>query len=307
MEPQHFTYQSNDKVTDIHAVKWVPDGKVKAVLQISHGMTEYIERYHDFAVFLNKKGILVVGNDHLGHGDSVRSEKYYGYFAKDNGNRAVIKDMHRLRVLTQKEYPDVPYFILGHSMGSFLVRQYLCFYGEGLSGAVIMGTGYYSKAETWLGMCLAHAMAKVKGWDYRSNFVDKQAFGGYNRKFGDGAGKDWLSRNEENVAAYISDKRCSFKFTLNAYYNMFYGIHMLSYRKYLDRMPKTLPVFFVAGNDDPVGNFGVGVLKVYEQFGQIGMENVTCKLYPDDRHEILNEVDKLEVYENISDWIMSNI
>lgn len=307
MKSMHFYYKSEDKVTNIHAIEWVPDGEVKAILQIAHGMVEFIDRYKEFAEFLNDRGILVVGNDHLGHGKSVKSKDYYGYFAGEHGNRAVIRDIHKLRIIASKGYENVPYFIMGHSMGSFLVRQYICIHGKGLAGAIIMGTGWHSALETWLGMRLTSAIAAKKGWDYVSDFVDRLAFGGYNASFGDGDGKDWLSANRENVQWCSSEPMCNFKFTVNGYYNMFYGINMLSHKKYLQKMPKDLPVAFVAGDDDPVGNFGVGVLKVYEQFRSLGMSDVSCKLYPGDRHEILNEDDRYDVFNYIYQWICEKI
>lgn len=303
MEKKHITYDSNDGLTKVHAILWIPDGKVRAILQISHGMVEFIDRYHDFASYLTAHGILVAGNDHLGHGSSVRSEEQYGYFAEKNGNRILLKDLHRLRHLVQKHYPKVPYFLLGHSMGSFLARQYLCEYGAGLSGAVIMGTGYQPGFMTAFGMALTTVLAWIKGWEYRSALVDGMAFSGNNRKFGALSGKEWLSRNEENVAWYRQEKRCNFRFTLNGYYNLFYSIHRLGKKEYLEKMPKDLPVLFVSGEEDPVGQFGKGVKKVYAQFEKMGMKQVRCKLYPLDRHEILNEVDKDVVYEDILNWM----
>ncbi|EET59150.1 hypothetical protein BRYFOR_08864 [Marvinbryantia formatexigens DSM 14469] len=303
MKKEHFTYHSSDNVTEIHAIRWIPEGKVRAVLQISHGMVEFIDRYDEFAAYLAERGILVTGNDHLGHGDSVRSEEYYGYFADKDGNKTLLRDIHRLRRLTQKRYPDAPYFLLGHSMGSFLVRQYLCIHGEGLAGAVIMGTGWQPRIATQFGMVLTTAMAKVLGWNYRSFLVDAMAFGGYNRKFGKLSGKAWLSRNEENVNTYMKEKLCNFRFTLNGYYNLFYSIYTLSFENFLDGMPRSLPVLFVSGDDDPVGQFGRGVRKVYKQFLRMGMTNVKCRLYPQDRHEILNETDREDVYGDIYYWM----
>ncbi|MDO5541352.1 MAG: alpha/beta fold hydrolase [Eubacteriales bacterium] len=303
MKKEHITYQSNDGKTKIHAIRWIPQEDVKAVLQISHGMVEFIDRYDEFASYLAQHGILVVGNDHLGHGQSVQSEEQYGFFAEKDGNRTLLRDINKLRRMTEKEYPQVPYFLLGHSMGSFLARQYICLFGEGLAGAVIMGTGYQPRAVTRFGMALTTFMAKIKGWNYRSAFVDSMAFGGYNRKFGRLDGKEWLSRNEENVRKYKSEKLCNFRFTLNGYYNLFYSIYTLSFKNYLARMPEDLPVFFVAGEDDPVGQFGKGVTKVCQQFREIGMKYVTCRLYQKDRHEILNEVDRDVVYEDILCWM----
>lgn len=308
MKKEEFCFKSSDGKTGIHAVKWIPEGEVKAVLQISHGMVEYIERYEEFASHMAAQGILTAGHDHLGHGHSIGSEEDFGYFADEQGNTKLLRDINEMRKRLQKEYPDVPYFLLGHSMGSFLARQYICVYGQGLSGAVIMGTGYQPKALTVAGMALTKVMAALKGWRYRSRLIDNMAFGSYNKKFEPArTDKDWLSRNEGNVDAYKKEKRCSFMFTLNGYYNLFLSLYKLSCRDYVGKMPKELPVFFVSGEDDPVGGFGDGVKKVYRQFVGLGLENVSMKLYPDDRHEILNELDRDIVYEDIAKWITNLI
>lgn len=305
---QHIQFLSNDHITLIHAVKWVPEGEVKAILQISHGMCEFVERYEDFANYLAGKGILVVGNDHLGHGESVRGKEDYGYFAKENGNSILIRDLHRLRKMIQEDYPQIPYFLLGHSMGSFLARQYICCYGKGLAGAVIMGTGYHSGKEVKFGMELCKGLAKVKGWYHRSRLVDALAFGGYNRGFKNSrTSKDWLTKDEKIIDVYVADERCSFCFTLNAYYNMFLSLYKLSSENYLKKMPRNLPVFFVAGGDDPVGDCGKGVMQVYGQFKELGMKDVKCRLYPGDRHEILNETDRDKVYRDIEEWLFERL
>ena len=303
MEKKHFTYPSRDGITDIHAICWIPDGEIRAILQISHGMVEFIDRYDEFAGFLADRGILVAGNDHLGHGKSVRSEDFYGFFAEKEGNKTVLGDIHRLRSILEKQYPGTPCFLLGHSMGSFLVRQYLCLHGEGLAGAVVVGTGYQKRLAACAGLLITRVLAVFKGWNYRSGFVDGLAFGGYNRKFGSVDGKEWLSRNEENVRRYKGEPLCNFRFTLNGYYNLFYSLYTLTFPQNLQKMPKDLPVFFVAGEDDPVGKFGKGVRTAYQQFLNAGMKRVTCKLYPDDRHEILNELDRDVVYEDIFHWM----
>lgn len=303
MKKTEFTYPSHDGITQIHAICWEPEEKPVAVLQISHGMVEYINRYDEFAVFLTEHGYAVVGNDHLGHGKSIKDDSCLGYFAEHDGNQAVLRDLHQLRLMTQKRFPDVPYFLLGHSMGSFLARQYLCLHGKGLAGAIIMGTGQQPRMATTFGMALCKTMAVFTGWKYRSFLVDAMAFGGYNRKFGSLKGREWLSRNEENVSAYLKDPLCTYRFTLNGYYNLFYSIQMLSDREVLKRMPEHLPVFLVAGEDDPVGNAGKSVKQVYEQFLDLGMKDVTIKLYPQDRHEILNETDREEVYQDILRWM----
>lgn len=308
VKKEHFYFNSRDHRTKIHAVRWIPEGEVSAVLQISHGMVEYIERYEEFAEFIAERGILVTGSDHLGHGESIRSEEQYGYFAEFYGNGILLKDLHRLKKITKELYPNPPYYILGHSMGSFLVRQYLCKYGQGINGAVIMGTGNQPKLLIQTGIFLTSMIAGFKGWEYRSRFIDSMAFGGYNKKFRPSrTERDWLTRDELLVDNYIADKRCQFMFTLNGYYNMFVSMLKLKDDDYLNKMPRKLPVYFVAGGQDPVGNFGAGVKKVAEKFQELGMVRVECKIYPEDRHEILNELDRELVYKDLFDWIQRQI
>lgn len=305
---REFRYSSRDGVTEIHGVEWIPEGEVKAVLQICHGMAEHIIRYEEFAEYLNEGGIYVVGHDHLGHGQSVQGEEYYGYFHEKQGNQYVIGDIHKLREIEQRKYPDVPYFMLGHSMGSFLLRQYLTMYGQGLAGAVIMGTGYHGMPTLVLGQCLCRVVALFKGWKYRSNFINNLSFGGYNKRFkNDTTGANWLSANVENCKRYAEDPMCDFVFTVNGYYQMFEGMKVLVRKESIGMIPKNLPVFFVAGSDDPVGNFGKAVHKVYSKYQMAGIQDVKLKLYRGDRHEILNESDRQKVYADIYTWISNRI
>ena len=183
VEVRHIHYMSADHATKIHAMMWSPEGEVRGVLQIVHGMQEFAERYDDFARFMCGHGFAVAANDHLGHGDSVRSDEQYGYFAEKKGNRAVILDMRELQRKAQQEYPGVPYFMFGHSMGSFLVRQYICLYGKQVDGVILAGTAWYSAAEALLGMILCGIIARFKGWKYRSPLVTRISVGGYNQKF----------------------------------------------------------------------------------------------------------------------------
>jgi len=302
---REFTFDSKDGKTKIHAIRWEPEqGEIKGVLQIFHGMVEFIERYEEFAEFLTEKGFVVTGNDHLGHGASIVSKEDYGFFAEENGNQAVLGDVHQLKLMTEADYPDVPYYILGHSMGSFLLRQYLCMYGDGLDGAVIMGTGTQPTAALKLGKWLCSLMASFKGWHYRSRLVDNMAFGGYNKHFKPArTDKDWLTKEESYVDRYLADERCTFRFTLNGYYNLFTSIEEASLLSNLEKKPKDLPVLFVAGGDDPVGNFGKGVEQVRKQFQAVGMSDVTWIIYENDRHEILNETDRETVYKDLYAWL----
>lgn len=304
MKKEEFYFDSNDGLTKIRALKFIPDGEVKAILQISHGMVEFIDRYEGFANYLCDKGFLVVGNDHLGHGGSVNSKEDWGYFAKKDGYRIVLDDILKLLKIVKKDYPNKKYYLLGHSMGSFLARLFLIEYGNELDGAIIMGTGQQSKGTLVAGKALTKLISLFKGEKYRSSFINNMALGSYNKKFEPSTTHcDWLTKDEKIVNWYYNEPRCKFVFTLNGYYNLFSLIEQIIDEKNLRKMPKDLPVLIVSGEDDPVGNFGKDPKTVYEAFKSIGMKNLDLKLYPNDRHEILNEIDKALVYEDIYNWL----
>lgn len=296
-----FFYPSKDGITQIHAIEWSPEQKPIAVVQMCHGMVEYIDRYREFAEFLCGHGFYVVGHDHLGHGKSVVGPEKLGYFHEGNGNDFVIGDIHTLRTMSQAKYPDVPYFMLGHSMGSFLLRQYLGTYGMGLSGAMIVGSGDQPDAIIGIAKMICKSMAAFKGWEYRSGFMNQLTIGNYEKKFG----KAWLSRNPENVKTYNDDPLCGFIFTLNAFYGMFTGISRMNAQEKSGKIPKNLPVLFMSGQEDPVGDYGNGVKKVHRRYLEQGVQDAALKLYPEDRHEILNELDRQTVYQDVLAWLQS--
>lgn len=295
---EEFYFCSSDGVTPIHAVRWSPEGEVRAVLQIVHGMCEHIERYDDFARFLAKRGVLVVGHSHLGHGKSVKSEELLGYYTEKEGNDCLIEDIHALRNKTQQEYLYAPYYLLGHSMGSFLTRQYLGVHGEHLDGAVIMGTADLPQPVLLAGMALCRILALFKGWYHRSALVSSMVTDGYKKKYG----LAWLSKNAESNAAYEADPRCGFRFTLNAFYNLFLGLYRTNRQERAGQIPMDYPILFVSGYEDPVGNMGKGVKTLYERYKAAGAQ-AECRLYEGDRHEILNELDRAKVYDDIFSWM----
>lgn len=308
MRKEEFKFRSTSDVCDIRAVRYIPDGEIKAILQISHGMQEFIDRYEKFAQYLCDRGYLVTGNDHLGHGGSINSTDDYGYFADKNGNKAVLDDVHKLTTITKEKYPDLPYFLLGHSMGSFYARQYLFEYGNELDAAIIMGTGHQPLATVKAGMMACKMFAMSKGWRHRSRAVEAMAFGSYNKKFEPAKTRvEWLTKDDDIKNTYINEPRCSFKFTLNGYYNMFLGISRLHDKNLLNKIPKELSILFVSGQDDPVGDFGKGVEAAVASVKEVGCKNVEMKLYPNDRHEILNELDKDQVYEDLYNWLESKM
>lgn len=304
-----FYFPSKDGNTEIHTIEWRPEGKVRAVLQICHGMVEYIGRYDEFARYLCDRGYYVVGNDHLGHGKSVQAKSEYGFFDEKYGNACVLGDMHTLRQRTEKKYPGVPYFILGHSMGSTLLRQYIQMYGNGLSGVVLMGVvADQNKLLLVFGKRLCRVMAAFRGWHYRSKMIDSMAIGSFNRKFRPARTRaDWVTSDQEHLDAYVSDPLCSFMFTVNAYYSMFGGMLLMNKKESVYMIPKTLPVLFASGAEDPVGDFGKGVRKVFEKYKIAGIQDVSLRLYAGDRHEILNETDRGQVYEDLFEWFEERI
>lgn len=299
-----FYYTSKDGDIRIHAIEWIPDGEIKGVLQICHGMVEHIDRYHEFAEYMNAHGFYVVGHDHIGHGKSVQHPEELGHFHEACGNRQIIWAIHALRKRTAKKYPNLPYVMLGHSMGSFLLRQYLWMHGKGLSAAVIMATGSEPAAVLHFGQFVCEGIAAVKGWTFQSRFVDELACGHFNKFFAPvETEKDWVTSDKERRDRYIADPLCSFTFSVGAYYQMFEGMKTLTKKQNLEKMPKEVPIFFVSGTEDPLGGFGRGIMKVYRKFLDVGMQDVQLKLYQGDRHELLNETDREQVFRDICSWI----
>ncbi|MCM1135722.1 MAG: lysophospholipase [Clostridium sp.] len=308
VKKEEFTFDSRDGQTKIHAVRWAPEGKVVCILQIVHGMAEYVERYEGLARYLGEKGILVTGEDHLGHGKSVSEGGTYGYFCEQDPATVAVRDVHRLKKLTQEEYPGIPYVILGHSMGSFILRNYLFRYGTGIQGAIVCGTGSQPAALVKLCLAVTAVQGAFLGQKHVAKFIDKLAFGSYNEKIPNAKTPfDWLCTDESIVNAYMEDKLCGFTFTVNGFKTLFTLLDRLNQEENLQAMPRELPVHFIAGDMDPVGNYGEGVRKACEDFKKAGMERISIKLYPGGRHEILNEKNRQQVYEDLYPWILDRV
>ena len=212
---------SNDGVHKLHVVIWQPEENIRAVMQISHGMIEFIERYDGFARYLNEQGIVVIGNDHLGHGHTAGSDEDLGYFCPDRKSETVVKDLHTVTEYAKKEYPGIPYFLLGHSMGSFMARRYLMAYGDELTGAILCGTGEQASATLFAGKTVAGILGAFKGQRYRSEFIRKTSFKGYNDRFEKRTENDWLTKDQSIVDWYNGHKFCTFGFTINGYKTLF--------------------------------------------------------------------------------------
>lgn len=305
VKKEEFYFDSNDKKNKLHAVKWVPEcEKPVSILQIVHGMAEYIERYDAFANYMAERGILVVGDDHLGHGKSVGSGGIKGYFCEKDAANVLVEDEETLKNRTQEEYPGVPYVIFGHSMGSFITRNYLAKHGDEVQGAVICGTGMQPKALLKFSIGLANVLKLFQGDKHPSNLLNVAAFGSYCKKIENPKTVfDWLTHDEACVNAYIADPDCGFTFTINGFRTMFQLILNLQDTEYVRKMPKDLPVFLIAGCEDPVGDYGKAVDLVYHSYQKIGMQKASCKLYEKMRHEILNELEKETVYQDVYEWL----
>jgi len=310
-ENMEFSYKSSDGKTDISARVW-EDEKVdpRAILQISHGMTEYKERYNRFAKWMASRGILVCANDHVGHGDSVQKSSDLGYVGDEDQSNVWIEDMHTLHSMMHEEYPELPYFMLGHSMGSFLVRQYLAKYAEGTTGAILVGTGNKIKAAGQFGSMLCTSLASLHGWRHISKLVENithdKYYAGYDLT-GKDAGKSWLTRDTEIVTKYYRDPKCTYKFSVSAYKGMFDSIIEIAGREGCAKIPRDLPILISSGSEDPVGGLGSEVKKFYSDLKETGHTDVELKIYDGDRHEILNEINREDVYNDIRSWILRRV
>ncbi len=304
MVRNEFTFPSADGKTAVHAVEWLPEGRPRAVLQISHGVAEYILRYEPFAEYLTARGFAVAGHDHLGHGGSVAPGGARLYFGPRGSWEWVVDDIYTRFGLLKKQFPGIPHFLLGHSMGSFLVRTYLIRCPGTVDGAVIMGTGQMPAALVAGGRAAAALERRRVGEDRSSPMVDKLAFGGYNRRFAPNrTGFDWLSLNEENVDRYIADPLCGGNATVGLFRELLRGLRFIAKPENLKRMNANTPVLFISGAMDPVGDCGRGVRRAYRSFKKAGARDVSIRLYPELRHEILNEACREEVYRDLYLWL----
>lgn len=295
---QEFYYPSSDGTHQTHAVLWAPEGReIKGVVQLVHGICEYILRYDNFARFLASQGYVVVGNDHLGHGKTATGPQEYGYFSRWWD---LVHDVRTLQLKVKETYPELPYFLLGHSMGSFVARTFLIDYPGSLNGCILSGTGQEPPVTVAAGKFLT-GMGDPK--KVNKLFYDL-SIGAYNKKFAPTrTSADWICRDETVVDAYLADPLCNFPTKAGMNHAMMTGLQYVADKENLRKMDKNLPVLFFAGDQDPVGAMGKGVKKVSGWFREAGMKDVTVKLYPGGRHEMLNETNKEEVYADVLAWL----
>lgn len=309
MEKQNFDFDSRDGSSKIHASKWLPQGKIVAILQIVHGMAEYIDRYAEVANFFSEQGILVVGEDHLGHGKNITEHHAIkGYFCKQDPATVLVRDVHRLKKIIQGEYPGIPYFILGYSLGSFIVENYILRYGKGIQGTILVATGTKPSFLVKGLYAMTYIIGLFHGQEYRSKFIEKVAFKGYLSKIKNPRTRlDWLSVRRENVEEYLADPLGAFTFTINGYKAIFELLIRAKNKRDLKNIPTMLPMILLAGEMDPVGGYGNTFENIVNMYKEAGLINVSSKIYREDRHEILREDNREEVFQDILDWINHTI
>jgi len=308
MVKNEFILPSRDKRTALHAVEWLPEGRTRAVLQISHGVSEYILRYGDFAEFLTARGFAVVGNDLPGHGQSVSQGEPRLYFGPAGSWDTVVDDIYELHRMESQKFSGLPYFLLGHSMGSFLVRTYLIRYPGTVDGAILMGTGHMSPALVAGGRAIAAAESRRVGEKNSSPTIQKLAFETYNKVFAPNrTAFDWVSSDDSTVDGYVSDPYCGENPSVGLFREMLRGIAFITRQRNVERMNRNTPVLFVSGGEDPVGERGKGVRRAYQSFHRAGVRDLTVKLYPGARHEILNDTCRMEVYGDLVAWLLARL
>ncbi|MCR5484089.1 MAG: lysophospholipase [Clostridiales bacterium] len=301
---EEYKYPSTTGVGNIFARSWAPEdpSNVKAIFQIAHGMAEHGERYEEFARYLASNGYAVFLNDHIGHGRSVASKKDLGYFGESDGWLGFVNDAKLLTDKARATYRKRPVIFFGHSMGSFVARKYAEKYGSDLAGAIFCGTSG-SNPGAGIGITLASLIAKMKGSRYRSEFINKIAFGSYNKKINNPrTAFDWLTKDAAIVDKYVKDDYCGYLFTAVGYRDMFTILNNVSEKSWYQNLSRDLPILLISGKMDPVGDYGNGVKQVHRDLKASGHKDVVMKLYENDRHEILNELDRQTVYSDIVKW-----
>lgn len=309
MKSETMTLKAKDGA-EIFVYTWKPDSKkdVRGVIQIAHGMAEHAARYERFASVLVDAGFAVYADDHRGHGKTAGSLDNVGYFADGDGWQAVVDDLAMITDVMEKEYPGVPVFFFGHSMGSMLGRTYLMQHGKRLTGAILSGTAGDPGLLGKVGIFVAKRESRKKGRRTPSELMAKLSFGKFNNAFKPARTEfDWLSRDEAEVDKYVADPYCGFVFSAGGWHDMLAGLPPQFKPEGVARIPKNLPIYFFAGEKDPVGDNGKGVREVYNLYKKAGIEDVSIKLYKDGRHEMLNETNREEVFKDVIDWLNAHM
>lgn len=308
MKISNFTFKGEED-TDIYVYKYEPIEKenINGIVQISHGMSEEAGRYKRFANYLTDNGYIVYINDHRGHGKSAENINRIGILAQKDGIHCIVKDLNKLTKIIKTENNGLPIFLFSHSMGSFAAQKYIIDYSEDIDGVILSGTNGLHGIEVDLGFLVAKVMSKIQGREKKAYLIDKLAFGGFNKKFKPNKSEfDWLSRDFKEVEKYIENEYCGVVFSNGYFYDLFKLFKEIGNINNLKKINSKLPIYIFAGDKDPVGKFGKGITKLYENYKKVGIENVEFKLYSGGRHEMLNEINKDEVINDTINWIKQN-
>lgn len=308
MKISNFTFKGEED-TDIYVYKYEPIEKenINGIVQISHGMSEEAGRYKRFANYLTDNGYIVYINDHRGHGKSAENINRIGILAEKDGIHCIVKDLNKLTKIIKTENNGLPIFLFSHSMGSFAAQKYIIDYSEDIDGVILSGTNGLHGIEVDLGFLVAKVISKIQGREKKAYLIDKLAFGGFNKKFKPNKSEfDWLSRDFKEVEKYIENEYCGVVFSNGYFYDLFKLFKEIRNINNLKKINSKLPIYIFAGDKDPVGKFGKGITKLYENYKKVGIENVEFKLYSGGRHEMLNEINKDEVINDTINWIKQN-
>ena len=308
MKCTDFTFKGEEGL-DIYTYKWEDENikKPKAVIQIAHGMAETAQRYETFAKVLTKNGYIVYINDHRGHGKTAKIIENVGHLAEKEGFRCLVEDMYTLTNIIKKENEDLPIYLFGHSMGSFASQRYIMDYSNNLSGLILCG----SNGKQGIILNLAHLIInheiKKYGRRFKSNKINNLIFGGEIIRRNEKTKFDWLSRDKEQVEKYINDPFCGVVCSCGFFYDLVQGLKEIEDKENLKKVPLDIPIYIISGDKDPIGKNGKGVLRLRDRYIKLGVKDVTCKLYKDGRHELLNEINREEVFEDIICWLNNKI
>lgn len=305
MKTKEFSFKSATGVCRIHGCEFLPEGEVRAVVIIHHGMAEHINRYADYVKHLTDMGYAVFMHDMANHGKSNQKTELLGYFGENDGYKNLVKDLKTVYDLAKKEFPDKKIIMFGHSMGSFIVRCFDCAYPGASDASVYMGTGG-SNPAAGMGKAISNLIASIKGSTYKSKMLDKMTFGSFNKKTDKKTSFDWLTRDSAIVQKYIDDDYCGFLFTVKGMNDLVNLNVWANSAECYNTVKKDLPILLVAGADDPVGAYSKGINEVADKMKASGHTNVTVKLFPGCRHEVLNETNRQEVYESIDAFLNAN-
>ncbi len=305
MKTKEFSFKSATGVCRIHGCEFLPEGEVRAVVIIHHGMAEHINRYADYVKHLTDMGYAVFMHDMANHGKSNQKTELLGYFGENDGYKNLVKDLKTVYDLAKKEFPDKKIIMFGHSMGSFIVRCFDCAYPGASDASVYMGTGG-SNPAAGMGKAISNLIASIKGSTYKSKMLDKITFGSFNKKTDKKTSFDWLTRDSAIVQKYIDDDYCGFLFTVKGMNDLVNLNVWANSAECYNTVKKDLPILLVAGADDPVGAYSKGINEVANKMKASGHTNVTVKLFPGCRHEVLNETNRQEVYEGIDAFLNAN-